>query len=361
MSAKRSNVCTGSPSRRSVAVGSGTSGVSEISTTSSPSPTAACLPTSSLDRLQLPAGVQAPHVQLRRLLGAREDDDVAGRRDRVDLQADRGRGLAVDQQPSRVVPVARGEQTPAGQPRWRAGRDVRPDVVVVLPHDLGTAGVGVDRQHLHVALVAGLHEHERGAFLGPRDRHDVLERFAVPHDVDPRSVQPQDVQGHERIRRARLGVAHRPRRRRRVDRRGDVPDLERPVVHPRGEQPVPVGRPPIPAATLHLLGRDELGDAPMDVGVFVVGEPSIGPGRQVDRVQRAAGDIGHLPPRGVGPSVERRTRGRELTDPTLDEIRDEQTIADDERCDRERRIRRVRHDARSDSRASAPGDHAPRR
>ena len=65
---------------------------------------------------------RAPHVQLGRLAGRREPHGVAGIEDRVDLQARRGHGLAVDQQRARVVAMTdrRAAGRPAATPARRA-------------------------------------------------------------------------------------------------------------------------------------------------------------------------------------------------------------------------------------------------
>ena len=134
-------------------------------------------------------GGEPPDVHLGRLVGGAHPHVVGRREHRVDLQARRRHRLAVDQQRAGVVAVAHGEQPPARQPGRHALGDVGPALVVVGPHDLGRAVLDVDREHLHVTLVARLHEGERRALVGPRHGDDVLERVAVPRHVDPFAVE----------------------------------------------------------------------------------------------------------------------------------------------------------------------------
>ena len=147
-----------------------------------------------------------------------------------------------------------------------------------------------------------------------------------------------------RVLRARLRVPHRTRRDRGIDGRRQVPRTNRALVHAGRDEPLAVGRPPVAAETAHLLGRDELRQAPTHVGLGIGREQGVDARGEVDDVQVTPGDIGHAPAGGIGPRIERGSRAGQLAHVAADEVGQEQPLADDERGDRQRRIRSERDD-----------------
>ena len=156
---------------------------------------------------------------------------------------------------------------------------LHPDGVLVGPDLPGRAGVGVGHQHGGPALVARQHlQRQRAAGL-PAHVDEVGQRLAVPGDRRRRPVEVDHRQRDVRVGGARGRVARRDGGDVRVDRRGDPPRRNRGDVDARGDQALPVRGPPVAARAVHLLGGDELGEAPRHVGVVVVQQSPRGAGR----------------------------------------------------------------------------------
>ena len=116
-------------------------------------------------------------------------------------------------------------------------------------------------------------------------------RAGVPRDVDAGAVEPDDDERHQRVRRTGRGVGDD--RGLAVGVRGirDVPAVDRGVVDPGDEQRPAVRGPPVPAHPVHLLGRDEVGEAVGDRGALGRGEDRRRAVGEVVDVQRAAADV----------------------------------------------------------------------
>ena len=141
--------------------------------------------------------------------------------------------------------------------------------------------------------------------------------------------------GHRIADRARDGLG--------IDRPGDVPDADGSVVDARGDDPFTVRRPPVASAAIHLLGGDEVGQTPRDVGIVVVREQAILAAPDIQQPQRTVRDVGHAPPGRIRPRVERRAgRGLHLPSAAADQVGQEQPIPHRDGGRRERAIRRVR-------------------
>ena len=95
-----------------------------------------------------------------------------------------------------------------------------------------------------------------------------------------------------------------------VRRVGDVPTLDRAVVDAGGQQRAAVGCPPVAAEPVHLLGGDELRDAPGDL-LLLTGGQHLGL-RTVHGhdVQGALGGVRHPGAGRVGARVDDRAGGR---------------------------------------------------
>ena len=89
----------------------------------------------------------------------------------------------------------------------------------------------------------------------------VLVAVGVPGDVDAGRRRARRRRARPGVRRAGGGVGDDRRLAVGVGRVGDVPAAHRGVVDPRDQQRPAVRRPPVPAHPVHLLGRDEVGEA----------------------------------------------------------------------------------------------------
>ena len=218
---------------------------------------------------QRAGGVDPPHVRLGGVLVRAEHDTLVDIEDLRHLQAGGRHGLVVKRQPLGVVDVHRAHQAAIGKPGRDADRDVEPPVVVVLADERDRAGARIDPQDPHRALIPRLHQHGQRAVRVPDHVHQVREGVAVPRDVDALAGQVDDRERDDGVVGAGTRVANRTRRRSRIDRPGDVPDVDGAFVDASDREPVPFRRPPVAAQTLHLLCRDELREAPGHVGVGI--------------------------------------------------------------------------------------------
>ena len=95
--------------------------------------------------------------------------------------------------------------------------------------------------------------------------------------------------------------------RRRVGRIADVPALDRRDVDAAGGDRVAVRAPPVAAEAAHLLGGDEVGAAPRDVGIVGASPASTQLAAvELADAQRAPADVGDAARRRVGPRIEHR-------------------------------------------------------
>ena len=199
----------------------------------------------------------------------------------------------------RFAPSASAVQTMRPPRSGRHARhDVQPARVGVGPDRAGLAGLRVDREYAHVALIAAGHDDERPSVAAlPQvavTRYGNAER--IPADLRQRAVERRDVHRDDGVRRACRGVAHCVGWPFRVRRVGDVPDAHRSLVHPGGQDGRAVGRPPVAAVTVHLLGRDELGQSEADsVRTVRVGDHPVLAGSDFVDVQRPVADVSDQP------------------------------------------------------------------
>ena len=244
--------------------------------------------------------------------------------DLADLQAgrgDRGGGSLgqlvrrADQQPPGPAGVGGPGDPAAAGPGGHPGHDVHPPRVGVLAQHGRGAGRGVRGQQPHHPLVAALHHDQRVAAGLPGHRDQVGERGAAGVHLHPASVQAGQQQRDVGVGGAGRGIGDGGGRPLRVGRVGDVPPLDRVLVHPGHQQAGPVRRPPVPAHPAHLLGRDELGQAVGDApGTCRVGQHGVlaaavcvDPGH----VQRAVVDVRDPRAGRVGPGIQRGRTGTE--------------------------------------------------
>ncbi len=106
---------------------------------------------------------------------------------------------------------------------------------------------------------------------------------------------------------------------------------------------IAVGRPPVAADAAHLLGGDELGRPPRHVRVGVLDDPrrSVEVG-DAERPTRHVGDT--LTPR-IGPRIEHRSLGGDLTSGTGEQVDREEPARERKRRELRLSIGRVRDDA----------------
>ena len=176
-----------------------------------------------------------------------------------------------DQQPPGPAGVGGPGDPAVAGPGGHPGHDVHPPRVGVLAQHGRGAGRRVRGQQPHDPLVTALHDDQRRAAALPGHRDQVGESGATGVHVHPAPVQADQQQRDVGVGGAGRGIGHSRGRARRVGRVGDVPPLDRVLVHPGHQEAGPVRRPPVPAHPAHLLGRDELGQAVGDAagtGVF---------------------------------------------------------------------------------------------
>ncbi len=210
------------------------------------------------------AGTAGPQPDLGRLVRRREQHGVA-----VDaqhpayLQARRRHRLEVPgragQQAAGAVAVGGPDQAAVRGPGRDAGDDLHPDRVGVLAQHRAPAGARVDGQQPHRALVPALHHHQRVVPVRPAGGDQVGEGVTAGLDVSDGAVEPGQDEGSGGVRGAGRGIGHHRGRALGVGRVGDVPALDRGLVHPLHQQRRAVRGPPVAAGPVHLLGRDELG------------------------------------------------------------------------------------------------------
>ena len=274
-------------------------------------------------------GDDPPQVGLGRLLGPGDQDSTAGRgHDGVHLEPGRGHRVAVDGQAAGVRGrVVGGQDQAAVQPGRHPGDDLDPGRVVLGGQLGGGPGVGVGGQDPGGGLVAGLDEQGQGAAGVPGDRDQVRVGLAVPGDLDLAAVQVDDVEADVGVVGAGGRVGEGDGLDRRVGRVGQVEPPDPADVGPGHGQALPVRGPPEPTGAAHLLGGQELGQAPGDLRVVLADEsPGVlvdrratasllePPGPEVGDVEGAAGDPGHLAAGRVDPWVEHALAGRQLPD-----------------------------------------------
>ena len=116
------------------------------------------------ERLERTAGTAAPDVQHRGVVervGEEHDAVGAGRHHGAHLEIGRRHRNAVDGEAAGAAEVGARQQRPARSVAGHAGHELDPRVVAVGPALRGGARRGVDRRHLHRALVAGLRGDEQ--------------------------------------------------------------------------------------------------------------------------------------------------------------------------------------------------------
>ena len=96
---------------------------------------------------------------------------------------------------------------------------------------------------------------------------------------------------------------------------------------------------------MHLLGGDELGRAPADLGVVRADDEPVAGAVALDHAHAAARDVRDPRPGGVEPRVERRAVHRELSGGTGAQIGEEEASPQHEHRGRERAIGVVGDDA----------------
>ncbi len=105
---------------------------------------------------------------------------------------------------------------------------------------------------------------------------------------------------------------------------------------------LPVRGPPVAAVAPHLLGGDELREAPADVAARVLSRHLVVVGAvRPDDPHRTAGDVGDLTPRRVRPRVDDRLQRGEPAHPGAGQIGDVERAGEPERSDRDRAVGRV--------------------
>jgi hypothetical protein len=309
-------------------------------------------------------------VLLGRLVrGGEQHARVVDRDDVEHLETGRRDRRAVDTEPAGVVGVEGVQHPTAGQQRRNADDRVEPVLVLVLADNTGRAGGRVDAEHLRAPL-APVHDlHERVAVRAPRDAHEVGEAGAVPRHLDARPVsrtvvglardpapEPDDVQGDVGVRRPGRGIGDDRGRALGMLGVGDVPALHRALVDPGDKQGAAVGRPPVAAMAVHLLGGDELREPPGDVVAVGCGDGAVL--RAVDGrdPQRPLCDVGDRDALRVEPRVDHGRGRRKLSHrtsrrlvaggPTGEQVHDEEPAGQRERRDPRVAVQRVADDPR---------------
>ena len=274
---------------------------------------------------------RAVDVDLRRIgVGRAEQHLLAHVQHRPQLQAGRGHRDAADQQAVAAFGHALGDQAAVGSPRGRAGDDVDPVLVGGGVDHLGRAVGDVDGQDVHPLLVPRLHGEQRRAACRPVHGGQVLPVTAC--DVHPRAVQAEQRKGHLGVGRACRGIGDDVRRVLRVGRVADGPARHGAV---RG--------PPVAAGPVHLLGGDELGEAPGDVLSVLLDQRAILAGGQLDHTQPPIGDVRDVRAGGIGPRVDDRLLDQH-PHRAGGQVEDVQLAGEGECRDRERVVDAIGHD-----------------
>ena len=142
-----------------------------------------------------------------------------------------------------------------------------------------------------MALVPRHHRDDGTRAASHRARNRYGNRSRSHGTSTERPSSPEDVERDDRVVRAGRRIADGLGRGRRVRRVRDVPHADGAVVDAGGQQRRAVRSPPEAAVPVHLLGGDELGDAPHDVGIVVACEQAVAAAVGRGDAQVAAGDV----------------------------------------------------------------------
>lgn len=134
--------------------------------------------------------------------------------------------LIADDEALRTIAIDGPDQSPVCKVSGHTTHDVDPRVVHVLAQHRCRTVFGVHVEDTHRALVARLYDHEQ-SMLRPVRRGHVLEGCDVPLHGHRPAVESDDVQGHQRVVRARLRVRDHHWIALGIGRIGDVPSLYR--------------------------------------------------------------------------------------------------------------------------------------
>ena len=304
-------------------------------------------------------GGPAPQVDLGRVaVGGSEQHALAGGQHDPNLQTRRRHGLAAHGQPVRVGLRIHHhvDHATVGQTHRRVLGQLDPTGVGLLGHDARRARRRVRLEEPDRALIPRLDEQRERRTLAPVDAGQVGEPFVVPRHLDAlAALEVEHPQRDHGVVRAGLRVADRAGLGGRVRRVADEPGQHLALVDVRGGELRGVGRPPVAAVALHLLGRDELGEPPVRVG-------RVGRGELAD----ASLDLAHVErpvdherdplARAVQARVVDRPGRAQLAGRTLHQIGQEHPARDGEHRSSNGLVGRVRRDARRTlARALAPG------
>ena len=103
------------------------------------------------------------------------------------MQPRRRDGLGAEPNPPGVVGIDRAHERAVAEPVRRPADELDPDVVPILEDDRGGPGRRIDLPDLGRPLVARLHEDREGRPIRPLHARQVLERLAIPLDLDARA------------------------------------------------------------------------------------------------------------------------------------------------------------------------------
>ena len=252
---------------------------------------APCTPGRSADPLRRRSGLDAEHVGLGRVRSPwREPHDVVVDALDPDGRAARGRSRSAPPIVTRRRPSASTvvDEPPVGEPARYAVDQLHPGRVgLLLDERRGTRRV-VHLEQTRRALVARLHADRQRRAGRPIDVGQVFERARDP--IAPRPARPVATSKTCSVTIA-LSVPARGYRialgsARGVGGVGDPHDADGALVDASGGELRPVGREPVTAQPVHLLGGGEVGDAPRDVGVVVACEHPAAHRRRPGRATR---------------------------------------------------------------------------
>ncbi len=251
---------------------------------------------------------------LGRILGRREQDRVSvDVQDRADLQPGGRHDLIADDQASGVVAVYRPYHGAVFHQARRSGHDVEEYRVVVLPPDAGRACGRVDVQHLHASLISALDHDEQGG-LGPMGCDQVLERGAIPFDLDAGPVHAEQPKRDVGVGRTGRGIGHPLGPPVGMGRICDIPAGDHRGVDPGDQEGGAVRGPPVAAGSAHFFRRHELGQPEGHFRSVRLSQRPLAAAIYSGQAQGPTGDIGHFRPGRVGPRIEDRMVDRQLAD-----------------------------------------------